>query len=238
MELALYTVWKSIGCSFISINSAWNFLFRFGQRCGKDLLIWGRAQFLTKSICSIGHIERAWHRLKACWGWEHAPGAPLVSVPMDLTAFTLFSHASSEEGVGEVSSEPSLAEMFEQIRNCRYIRHYYPDGTALEEEYYWLCNGRLNNYTFILYTEDIRWMKQLSFSLVLSVFYLTCVLYLTYMSNFVCFVRWLIWVYIYFVRCLRVQQIWTASHRWHENFYHPPGGARQKIINSSRAYQF
>ena len=42
---------------------------------------------------------------------------------------------SSEEGVEEVSSEPSLAEMFEQIRNCRYIRHYHPDGTALEEYY-------------------------------------------------------------------------------------------------------
>ena len=47
-----------------------------------------------------------------------------------------FSHVcSSEEGVEEVSSEPSLAEMFEQIRNCRYIRHYHPDGTALEEYY-------------------------------------------------------------------------------------------------------
>ena len=69
-------------------------------------------------------------------GGAHAPGAPLVSVPMDVTAFTLFSHASSEEGVEEVSSEPSLAEMFEQIRHCRYIRHYHPDGTALEEEYY------------------------------------------------------------------------------------------------------
>ena len=52
------------------------------------------------------------------------------------TAFTLFSHVhSSEEDVEEVSSEPSLAEMFEQIRNCRYIRHYHPDGTALEEYY-------------------------------------------------------------------------------------------------------
>ena len=75
---------------------------------------------------------------EAWGGGAHSPGAPppLVSMPMDLTAFTLFSHASSEEGVEKVSSEPSLAEMFEQIRNCRYIRHYYPDGTALEEEYY------------------------------------------------------------------------------------------------------
>ena len=70
---------SAVGCSYISINSAWNFLFRFDQRCGKDLLIGGGAQFLTKSICSIGHIEWAWHRLKACWGGgAHAPGAPLV----------------------------------------------------------------------------------------------------------------------------------------------------------------
>lgn len=31
------------------------------------------------------------------------------------------------------SSEPSLAEMFEQIKHCRYIRHYRPDGTEIEE---------------------------------------------------------------------------------------------------------
>ena len=29
----------------------------------------------------------------------------------------------------------SLAEMFEQIRHCRYIRHYKPDGSASEEYY-------------------------------------------------------------------------------------------------------
>lgn len=53
-----------------------------------------------------------------------------------MCSYSSFSHVcSSEEGVEEVSSEPSLAEMFEQIRNCRYIRHYHPDGTALEEYY-------------------------------------------------------------------------------------------------------
>lgn len=31
------------------------------------------------------------------------------------------------------SSEPSLGEMFEQIKHCRYIRHYRPDGTEIEE---------------------------------------------------------------------------------------------------------
>lgn len=33
----------------------------------------------------------------------------------------------------KASSEPSLAEMFEQIKHCRYIRHYRPDGTEIEE---------------------------------------------------------------------------------------------------------
>ena len=50
------------------------------------------------------------------------------------TAFLMCSY-NSEEGVEEVSSEPSLAEMFEQMRHCRYIRHYHPDGTAVEEYY-------------------------------------------------------------------------------------------------------
>ena len=58
-----------------------------------------------------------------------------------LPLLFLMCNYSSEEGVEEVSSEPSLAEMFEQIRHCRYIRHYHPDGTALEE-YYWLSAMR------------------------------------------------------------------------------------------------
>lgn len=33
------------------------------------------------------------------------------------------------------SNEPTLAEQFEQIKHCRYIRRYHPDGTALEEYY-------------------------------------------------------------------------------------------------------
>ena len=37
------------------------------------------------------------------------------------------------EGTGE-EGELTLAQQFEQIRHCRYIRHYRPDGTA-EEEY-------------------------------------------------------------------------------------------------------
>lgn len=31
--------------------------------------------------------------------------------------------------------ELSLAEQFEQIRHCRYIRHYRPDGTAIDDPY-------------------------------------------------------------------------------------------------------
>ena len=44
----------------------------------KDILIggWG-----TVLICSTGHIEWAWHRLKT-WGGAHAPGAPPVPMPM------------------------------------------------------------------------------------------------------------------------------------------------------------
>ena len=33
------------------------------------------------------------------------------------------------------TSDPTLAELFEQIKHCRYIRRYHPDGTALEEYY-------------------------------------------------------------------------------------------------------
>lgn len=44
-----------------------------------------------------------------------------------------------EEGEGEGEEEEgrvlSLAEQFEQIKRCRYIRHYRPDGTAVEEYY-------------------------------------------------------------------------------------------------------
>lgn len=36
-----------------------------------------------------------------------------------------------EEGGGELT----LAQQFEQIRRCRYIRHYRPDGTAMEDTY-------------------------------------------------------------------------------------------------------
>ncbi len=49
-------------------------------------------------------------------------------------------HSPSDTGrelglgmVGSSSSELTLAEMFEQIRHCRYIRHYHPDGTEVEE---------------------------------------------------------------------------------------------------------
>ena len=41
-----------------------------------------------------------------------------------------------EEGGGEEvggEEELTLAEQFEQIRRCRYIRHYRPHGTAVEE---------------------------------------------------------------------------------------------------------
>ena len=29
--------------------------------------------------------------------------------------------------------ELTMAQMFDQIKHCRYIRRYHPDGTALEE---------------------------------------------------------------------------------------------------------
>ena len=38
-----------------------------------------------------------------------------------------------EEVGGEDGRELTLAEQFEQIRRCRYIRHYRPHGTAVEE---------------------------------------------------------------------------------------------------------
>ena len=49
------------------------------------------------------------------------------------------SEGGEEEGTGEGEGEEgrvlSLAEQFEQIKKCRYIRHYRPDGTAVEEYY-------------------------------------------------------------------------------------------------------
>lgn len=43
-----------------------------------------------------------------------------------------FSKEESEEPPKEKTAI-TLAEMFDQIRNCRYIRHYYPDGTTMDE---------------------------------------------------------------------------------------------------------
>lgn len=40
-----------------------------------------------------------------------------------------------EGGVLRTNSEPTLAELFEQIKHCRYIRHYHPDGTEKEDYY-------------------------------------------------------------------------------------------------------
>ena len=43
------------------------------------------------------------------------------------------SDGEGEGGVETEERELSLAEMFEQIRHCRYIRHYHPNGTAAED---------------------------------------------------------------------------------------------------------
>ena len=43
-----------------------------------------------------------------------------------------------EEGEGEEEEEgkePTLAQKLEKIRSCRYIRHYRPDGTAVDEPF-------------------------------------------------------------------------------------------------------
>ena len=45
------------------------------------------------------------------------------------------------------TSDPTLAELFEQIKHCRYIRRYHPDGTALDE-YYWYYNNSYYNITY------------------------------------------------------------------------------------------
>ena len=36
---------------------------------------------------------------------------------------------------GEEGKEATLAQKFEKIKSCRYIRHYRPDGTAVEEPF-------------------------------------------------------------------------------------------------------
>ena len=40
-----------------------------------------------------------------------------------------------EGGAVEEGRELTLSEQFEQIRHCRYIRHYRPDGTAIDDPY-------------------------------------------------------------------------------------------------------
>ena len=53
------------------------FIIGHYQRCRKDFLI-GGTQYVINSICSTGHIEWAWHRLKT-WGGGgggHVPPVP------------------------------------------------------------------------------------------------------------------------------------------------------------------
>ena len=55
-----------------------------------------------------------------------------------MTLCALCSDESGERGEEEEKKgggELSLAQQFEQIRRCRYIRHYRPDGTAIDEPY-------------------------------------------------------------------------------------------------------
>ena len=51
------------------------------------------------------------------------------------------SDSEDEQGHNEpaengADSSVSLSEMFEQIRKCRYIRHYYPHGEKPPEAWY------------------------------------------------------------------------------------------------------
>lgn len=42
----------------------------------------------------------------------------------------------SEPAENAADSSISLSEMFEQIKKCRYIRHYYPNGEKPPEAWY------------------------------------------------------------------------------------------------------
>ena len=48
--------------------------------------------------------------------------------------------SDDEQGYNEpnaaADSSASLSEMFEQIKKCRYIRHYYPNGEKPPEAWY------------------------------------------------------------------------------------------------------
>ena len=44
-------------------------------------------------------------------------------------------HQEGEEGEEEEGKEVTLAQKFEKIKSCRYIRHYKPDGTAVDEPF-------------------------------------------------------------------------------------------------------
>ncbi len=48
-----------------------------------------------------------------------------------------YNFCSDEESTTDdhipAESELTMAQMFDQIKHCRYIRRYHPDGTALEE---------------------------------------------------------------------------------------------------------
>ena len=42
----------------------------------------------------------------------------------------------NDPAANAVDSSVSLSEMFEQIKKCRYIRHYYPNGEKPPEAWY------------------------------------------------------------------------------------------------------
>ncbi len=54
-----------------------------------------------------------------------------------ITHLIIILYYSDEESTTDdqipAESELTMAQMFDQIKHCRYIRRYHPDGTALEE---------------------------------------------------------------------------------------------------------
>ena len=86
-EIAEYDVMvqiKACGLSRIDTRVSWYTALHW-QRRRKDSLI-GGPQFLILLICSTGHIEWTWHRLKTLG----APPPPPPPVPIPMFMFILF----------------------------------------------------------------------------------------------------------------------------------------------------
>ena len=78
-------------------------------------------QLLTHAGCF--QFETTFH------GWGLIAPCMVTSQILYVRECRIISILCRIAGDGELT----LSEMFEQIKHCRYIRHYYPDGTPRDD---------------------------------------------------------------------------------------------------------